>query len=1482
MTSGKARARRWLAAAIGATISVGLLPVLAAPGYADSAPVPPVTARTVTADSLPTVQINGVVWDQVVVGDTVYATGSFTQARPAGAAAGTNETPRSNILAYRLSTGALVTGWAPSLNAQGLAIEASADGSRIFVAGEFTSVSGVSRSRLVALDATTGTVVTGFNANVNSRVRALDVDGTTLYLGGAFSAVGGQPRSRLAAVDASTGAARPWAPQVDSEVFALAVPSGAGTVVAGGRFQFANGQEVRGLGAFAASDAALLPWPSYGIFPNYGPNSAVWSLSTDGARVYGTGYDYFGPSEWEGSFAITAATGAIEWVNACKGDTYGSAPIGDVLYSVGHPHDCGMIGGHPQAEPWTFQRALATTTAPASDGRRNQYGAYSAYNAPELLHWLPTFSAGTFTGQSQAGWTVTGDSEYVVIGGEFPRVNGTAQQGLSRFRVNGPNTAAIQGYTELTPSITSLAPGTARVAWTAAWDRDNRRLTYEVLRGATTASSVVVGTVAADSSWWDRRRLAFTDTTAPPGTSQTYRVRVKDAFTNTLVSASATGTVEAGTAQPNPYGDAVRADGATSYWRLGEPSGTVGFDWAGGDDLTVDASAGRGAPGALTGNGATTFSGTATVPASTGAAQPGPQTFTAEAWFSTTATTGGKIIGFGNSSTGDSSGYDRHVYMTGDGRIVFGVHPGSVRTITSAAGLNDGRWHHVAASLGADGMELVIDGKRVGKRIDTTSAQGYAGFWRVGGDSLGGWPDVPASTRFTGAIDEVAVYPTALPLARVQAHFVAAGGQVRSGVRPSDTYGQAVYDLGPDSYWRLDDNGGTTAADVTVNAADGLYAGGPVLGVPGRLPGTAVQFDGVDDGVSSGQPVANPTVFSQELWFSTTTTRGGKLIGFGSSQTGGSGSYDRHVWMGDDGRLNFGVWTGQANVATTPLPYNDGQWHHVVATQSGDGMKLYVDGQVAGTHPQTQAQAYTGYWRVGGDSSWGGSSAYFAGTIDDVAVYSAALTPAQVADHYVRGGGQAPTTPPTAAFTATSNGLAVAFDGSTSTDPDGTIAGHAWNFGDGSPSGSGVTPTHTYAAAGTYTVTLTVTDDDGASATGSQQLTVTAPAPNQPPQAALAATATGLAVAVDGSASADPDGTVAAHAWNFGDGATATGPTAGHTYTAAGTYTVTLTVTDDDGATGVATEAVTVTAPPPSNDPPTASFTSSAAGLAATFDGSGSSDPDGTVTAYAWDFGDGASGTGAKPSHTYAAAGSYTVTLTVTDDDGATGQTSQPVSVTAAPVAYAADTFSRTSTSGLGTADTGGAWTVAGGPATDYSIAGGVARIRAAAAASQRTAYLGSVAQTSTEVNVAIAVDKAATGGGTYVQVLGRRVANAGDYRLIVRFVAGGSVSVVLSRTVGTTETTLASTTVPGLSYAPGQVLRVRMRTTGTGTTALAGKVWLDGTAQPAAWQLTATDATAALQAPGAVGLVHYVSGSATNAPVTVTVDDLTAGPPVG
>jgi len=177
------------------------------------------------------------------------------------------------------------------------------------------------------------------------------------------------------------------------------------------------------------------------------------------------------------------------------------------------------------------------------------------------------------------------------------------------------------------------------------------------------------------------------------------------------------------------------------------------------------------------------------------------------------------------------------------------------------------------------------------------------------------------------------------------------------------------------------------------------------------------------------------------------------------------------------------------------------------------------------------------------------------------------------------GGDPQPNVAPTAAFTFNCTELACTFDGTGSTDSDGTIASYSWTFGDGN-TGSGSATGNTYAADGSYTVTLTVTDNDGATDSSSQLVTVATnePAPNVAPTAAFTFDCTELACSFNGSGSSDSDGTIASYSWAFGDGNTGSGATTSNTYAAGGTYSVTLTVTDDAGASDSVTQQVTVAA----------------------------------------------------------------------------------------------------------------------------------------------------------------------------------------------------------------------------------------------------------------------------------------------------------------
>ncbi len=104
-------------------------------------------------------------------------------------------------------------------------------------------------------------------------------------------------------------------------------------------------------------------------------------------------------------------TGAINWMNSCHGDSYATFPIGQVLYSASHEHECSDIGAFSQTTPEPIQRCTTSArprrpTRPARCTRPSSpsAGGPTYYNfggqpSGTQLNWYPTFAEGTYTGQ---------------------------------------------------------------------------------------------------------------------------------------------------------------------------------------------------------------------------------------------------------------------------------------------------------------------------------------------------------------------------------------------------------------------------------------------------------------------------------------------------------------------------------------------------------------------------------------------------------------------------------------------------------------------------------------------------------------------------------------------------------------------------------------------------------------------------------------------------------------------------------------------------------------------------------------------------------------------------------------------------------------------------------------------------------------------------------------------------------------------------
>lgn len=930
------RRSRALALTTAATTVAALLAFTPLAASADTKPAAG-TPTTASTDSLPTAQLaNGVGWAQVVIGNTVYIGGSFTGVRAPGATTGSSA--RTDLMSYNLATGAL-NAFAPSLNGEVRALAASPDGSTLYIGGAFTSVDGVNRNRIAALDPTTG-AVKSWNPNANYTVKAIAATSSTVYFGGSFTSVSGVTRTRAAAVSTSTGALTAWAPNItDQSVAALVLNADASKVALGGFFSTINGA---GGSGFAIVDATTgttnANTPIRSAVNDGSVSSAIDGLSSDGTNVYASGYysqqDPAKTGNLEGSFAVSWSTGATTWLEDCHGDEYSNAVLNGALYVVGHPHYCADVqGGYPQTpnavntNSWTYQRGVAFTTAATSQNLKSptilqpRYYDFSQFKSPTMLDWFPTLTPGTFTGASQAAYSVITSGNYVLLAGEFPQVNGGVQYGTARFALPSiaPNHDGPQvSGTGFPVNPESLAAGTVRISWLANYDRDNENLTYTLYRGSTPIST----TTAASRIWYQRPQLVYTDTGLAAGSTQSYHVTATDPWGNTVTGATSS-VVVAGSAA-GAYERQVVADGATSYWRLGEKSGTSIADTAGTFTATAKGGVTLGTAGAISGDGntAATFNGSTSGSGTTIASnawQNATHVFSVGAWFRTTATTGGEIIGQGNQTgittttfntpngpltiTADSGTHDREISTTGDGHVTFTIVPGNPFTITSAkGGYNDGRWHQVVGTLSGGGIVLYVDGAQVASDSTQTRAQDTTGYWRIGGD--GGYavpnpaappgPPAPVFNYFTGSIDEPAAYVgTALTATQVANQYaIATGGGGATNVPPTASFTSSVTGLAVSADASASSDSDGSIASYGWAFGDGGTATGRTASHTYATAGTyTVTLTVTDNGgasssssrsetVSSGG--GTPTPFAADAFGRTTTS------GLGTADTGGA------------------------------------------------------------------------------------------------------------------------------------------------------------------------------------------------------------------------------------------------------------------------------------------------------------------------------------------------------------------------------------------------------------------------------------------------------------------------------------------------------------------------------------------------------------------------------------------------------------------
>ena len=312
---------------------------------------------------------------------------------------------------------------------------------------------------------------------------------------------------------------------------------------------------------------------------------------------------------------------------------------------------------------------------------RDAYGwDYRGLPYAGLLQWYPDLEFGSYTLQRQAAWTVSGSGTISCSAVSSPWSTASLSKGWSgsptgrrRDRSQKPIYNAA-----MTPGATSTESGTVRSPlWNSTWDRDDKTLTYDVYRDGGPS----IATVTQDSVFWKLPGLGHTRHRPAGGSTHTYKVRAKDSDGNVQWSAglAAGHRIRRGTVGLHRRRSAPTARGTCGGWGTPVPAART---------APASATARPRAPPSVRrcadrrrrrvverrvepqgvhdrGRGASHGRDT-------------------EAWVKTTSSSGGRILGFGDSSSGTSStgNNDLVLYLDNSGRVNFALNNGAWRSVT--------------------------------------------------------------------------------------------------------------------------------------------------------------------------------------------------------------------------------------------------------------------------------------------------------------------------------------------------------------------------------------------------------------------------------------------------------------------------------------------------------------------------------------------------------------------------------------------------------------------------------------------------------------------------------------------------------------------------------------------------------------------------------------------------------------------------------
>ncbi len=399
------------------------------------------------------------------IGNRIFVGGKFTTATN-----GAVSEPQAGLAAFDATTGAFLSSWRPQLNGAVYALEASPDGSRLFVGGDFETYNGVNTGGLVAVDPATGAIDTTWSGRVGGYnvVRGLDSgpDGF-LYATGGFTSIAsagqGSVAYRVGRFALSNGAIDgTWQPVIQGgTVWGIAASPDTSRVYLAGTFATSNGAFAQqGFAALSTVDGSNVSGLAPVAFNTSNVNRRyLYDVEVGNGLVWVGGSEHFVQ-------ALNESDLSLEKFHLASpvGDFQDIEIVGDRVYAGCHCRLGARMDSSDGVLWYANQGPSAPITGTAPTGWVTAFDAFTGEHVDEFVASFNSLGPGV--------WAIHGSPDGCVwFGGDISAAANTAMNNLLRLCEDGGNPTDLERpSTPGKPQVTDVGPASVTANWTPATD----------------------------------------------------------------------------------------------------------------------------------------------------------------------------------------------------------------------------------------------------------------------------------------------------------------------------------------------------------------------------------------------------------------------------------------------------------------------------------------------------------------------------------------------------------------------------------------------------------------------------------------------------------------------------------------------------------------------------------------------------------------------------------------------------------------------------------------------------------------------------------------------------------------------------------------------------------------------------------------------------------------------------------------------------